>query len=218
MSRMMFIKKDNGIWISHLDLMRVFQRSFRRAGIAIKHTQGFNPHAYVSVVMPLSVGMTSQCEFLDFETDDGIALATVCEKMNCTLPQGVHCIEAYETGKKIKELSFLRVKVVMEYDNGAPESICKLLEDLFASDTIIVAKRTKKGPADVDIRTMIHEMSVSLENGNVVVLEAVVSAQNPSLNPALLVTAIEKYLPELAPNFHKCERLEVYDGKMEIFR
>ena len=51
-----------------------------------------------------------------------------------------------------------------------------------------------------------------------VVIEAVVAAQNPTLNPLLLVTAIEKYLPEHRPEHVLCRRLEIYDGDMKVFR
>ncbi len=60
-----FSKADTAKFISHLDLMRTFQRSFLRAGIAIKHTEGFNPHAFVSIPLPLSVGFSSGCEVLE---------------------------------------------------------------------------------------------------------------------------------------------------------
>ena len=64
--RLAFSKADTAKFISHLDLMRTFQRSFLRAGIAIKHTEGFNPHPFVSIALPLSVGYSSQCEILEF--------------------------------------------------------------------------------------------------------------------------------------------------------
>ncbi|MFR0733423.1 MAG: DUF2344 domain-containing protein [Oscillospiraceae bacterium] len=43
MPRLLFAKTGNAVWISHLDLMRVFQRAFRRGGILIRHSQGFTP-------------------------------------------------------------------------------------------------------------------------------------------------------------------------------
>ena len=70
MPRMLFEKTGSSVWISHLDLMRVFQRAFRRAGLLLKHSQGFTPRAIVSIALPLSVGMESQCELLDFELED----------------------------------------------------------------------------------------------------------------------------------------------------
>lgn len=56
------------------------------------------------------------------------------------------------------------------------------------------------------------------DKGETVVIEAVVAAQNPTLNPLLLVTAIEKYLPEHKPDFVHCRRLEIYDADMNVFR
>lgn len=68
--RLAFSKADTAKFISHLDLMRTFQRSFLRAGIAIKHTEGFNPHAFVSIPLPLSVGFSSGCEVLECQVLD----------------------------------------------------------------------------------------------------------------------------------------------------
>ena len=58
MPRALFEKAGNAIWISHLDLMRVFQRSFKRAGLPLTHTQGFNPRPSVSIALPMSVGVS----------------------------------------------------------------------------------------------------------------------------------------------------------------
>ena len=90
MPRLLFEKTGNAIWISHLDLMRLFQRSFKRAGLPLKHTQGFNPRPSVSIALPLSVGVESKCELLDFEID---GLEVPCEKiaslLNPVLVDGV---------------------------------------------------------------------------------------------------------------------------------
>ena len=69
MARLLFEKVDNAIWMSHLDLMRVFQRAFQRAGLPLKHTQGFNPRPSVSIALPMSVGVESVCELLDFDLE-----------------------------------------------------------------------------------------------------------------------------------------------------
>ena len=63
--RLAFSKLDTAKFISHLDLMRTFQRAFLRADIPIKHTEGFHPHAFVSIPLPLSVGYSSVCEVLE---------------------------------------------------------------------------------------------------------------------------------------------------------
>ena len=83
MPRILFEKKGNAVWISHLDLMRLFQRAFKRAGLPLTHTQGFNPRPSVSIALPLSVGVESNCELLDFDLDgDKVANRIVRGKLN----------------------------------------------------------------------------------------------------------------------------------------
>mgnify|MGYP002574509980 CR=1 FL=1 len=65
--RLLFVKEAQASYISHLDLMRTFQRAFFRAGLDIRHTEGFNPHAFVSIPLPLPVGFSSACEVLECE-------------------------------------------------------------------------------------------------------------------------------------------------------
>ena len=67
MPRLLFEKTGTAVWISHLDLMRLFQRAFKRAGFPLTHTQVYNPRPSVSIALPLSVGIESQCELLDFD-------------------------------------------------------------------------------------------------------------------------------------------------------
>ena len=99
MSRLLFEKTGDSIYISHLDLMRVFQRAFRRAGLLLRHSQGFTPRAIVSIALPLSVGVESVCELLDFELEQGSATA---EALNAVPPAGIRVREVYEGGRKIK--------------------------------------------------------------------------------------------------------------------
>lgn len=95
------------------------------------------------------------------------------------------------------------------------------LRALFAQPTLIVEKHSKKGDVEMDIAPMIREIHVGTSIAcplSSLVIEAVVAAQNPTLNPLLLVTAIEKYLPEYKPEHVICRRLEIYDGDMNVFR
>ena len=88
MPRALFEKAGNARYISHLDLMRVFQRAFKRAGLPLTHTQGFNPRPSVSIALPLSLGVESQCELLDFELERPYACAEIREKLNAALIDG----------------------------------------------------------------------------------------------------------------------------------
>ena len=209
MLRALFQKTGNAVYISHLDLMRLFQRAFKRAGLPLTHTQGFNPRPSVSIALPLSLGVESQCELLDFE---------ICTRLNQALVEGVHVLSVYAGGGKIKNLAYLDCAVLLEYDAGVLQNAAEQIEALFSREEVTVEKKGKKGVAEQNIIPMIRKISAAPVSGNVVKLEARVCCQNPSLNPMLLGAAVNKYLPDLAPDFIRYSRVEIYDTNETIFR
>ena len=197
MPRLMFEKTGNAIWISHLDLMRLFQRAFKRAGLQLTHTRGFNPRPSVSIAMPLSVGVESQCELLDFDLDgEQVPCDEIAERLNGTLVSGVKVLEVYESGRKIRDLALLSCLITLEYDDGIPAGSEEAICGLFSRQTLVLTKKSKNGMQDQDIIPMIRELSVRRESDNVLLLEALICCQEPSLNPAQLSSAISLYLPE----------------------
>lgn len=219
MPRLRFEKKGNSIWISHLDLMRLFQRAFKRAGYTLTHTQGFNPRPSVSIALPLSVGVESNCELLDFDLEGEYgSFDEIISNMNNALTDGITVFEVYEKGRKIGELSYLRSLISLEYDSGVPNNAKEKILNLLTSPEVLVTKKTKNGIQEQNITPMIHSVKVARETENLVELNIMHCCQNPTLNPMQIPLAIEKYLPELKPDFSKCRRIEVYDSKMQIFR
>lgn len=215
MHRMLLEKTGRACWMSHLDFMRLMQRAFRRAGVLLHHSQGYTPHAYVSMLLPLSVGMESQCEIMEYETDG--ELLPTRESMNAVLPEGVRVLDIYESDRKAKELAFLRAVLTLEYDAGVPETAVKEIASLLSEPSLTVEKRTKRGMEETDIRPLLKHCEITQENTALSLL-CTVSAQDPPLNPMLLAAAIERYLPHLRPNYVKCRRIELLDAAGEAFR
>ena len=218
--RLLFHKMGNAIYISHLDLMRAFQRAFKRAGLNLKHTQGFSPRAMVSIALPLSLGNASVCEILDFELvgQEELSCEEIKERLNRALPDGVQVRECYESDRKVKHLTHLDVAIYLEYDAGVPAGAAEALEGLFRRESLIVTKRGKNGPVDQDIIPMIFDLEVTEISGQELELTARVCAQNPSLNPQQIVTAIENELTEYKPDFAHIHRLETIADDGTIFR
>ena len=218
MPRLLFEKTGNAIWISHLDLMRVFQRSFKRAGLPLTHSRGFNPRPSVSIALPLSVGVESACELLDFDLDGyEVSCEEMRQRLNGTLVSGVKVLEVYEEARKLKHLAYLDCVVTLEYDNGAPDA--EAVADLFRRENLFVEKKTKSnGIQDQDILPMIRSMKVEQTDPQTLTISARVCCQNPTLNPMQMVAAIERHAPELKPDFAKCRRVEVFDTENIIFR
>lgn len=219
MPRLLFEKKGNAVWVSHLDLMRVFQRAFQRARLPLKHSQGFNPRPMVSIALPLSVGVDSACELLDFELEDcNVSCEEIAQSLNRNLISGVVVREVYEQGRKIRDLSLLRCCVTLEYDNCIPDGAIESIKNLFSQESVIVPKKTKNGVQDQDIISMIHSLDICRKSEGILQLDALICCQNPTLNPAQLVLAISKYLPDFEPDFSRCSRIEIFDADGKIFR
>ena len=219
MPRLLFEKTGNAIFISHLDLMRLFQRAFKRANLKLTHTQGFNPRPSVSIPLPLSVGVESVCEMLDFQLDgETIACEEIKDRLNSALVDGIRVREAYENGRKNRELAFLECQVLLEYESGVPAGAEDTIRELFSRQSLTVSKKSKNGPQEQDIIPMIRRLEPMRKSETVLEIQAMVCCQEPSLNPAQLALAIETYLPHLKPDFFKCRRLEVFDRQETIFR
>ena len=162
MPRLLFEKTGNAVWISHLDLMRVFQRAFRRGGILIRHSQGFTPRAHVSIALPLPVGVESVCELLDFDLAEGVSipLEEIPARLNATLPAGLQVRTVWPDGQKLRNLTHLDAVLTLEYDQGVPAGGAAAVESFFRETTPIqVPKRTKSGMTELDIQPMILDLS-----------------------------------------------------------
>ena len=216
--RLLFIKEEQASYISHLDLMRTFQRVFPRGGLELKHSQGFHPHPLISIVLPLPVGQSSDCELLDFEVEQDADGSGIADMLNTGLPAGLRVRECYRVERPARDLAFLRARLELDYDRGVPEGAAERLRELFSRDEVLVEKRTKhKELAQINVVPLIHGMEWT-QGDNLITAEAVVAAQNPGLNPALLANAVSAQLPELAPDFARVRRLELYDSAMNVFR
>lgn len=216
--RLLFEKKGTACYISHLDLMRTFQRLFMRGGLFLKHSNGFHPHPIISIVLPLPVGQSSCCELLDFEIESDVDLQSLPEMLNAGCPEGLHVLKAYPAERPVKDLAYVEAEIDFIYDHGVPEDACTALRDLFACRELMIQKKNKrKELVDVNIIPLLRQITFARQEGKVRV-KAVVSAQNPGLNPALLAAAVEKNLPDYAPDFVSVCRTNVLDEAGEEFR
>jgi radical SAM-linked protein len=84
-----FAKKGQMIYISHLDLMRLFMRSFRRAQLPLKMTEGFNPHPKFSIKRALKLGVESDSEEAYVFLKEQISTQDFKERVQLQLPKGI---------------------------------------------------------------------------------------------------------------------------------
>ena len=150
---------------------------------------------------------------MEDSTDEGVA-----EALNTGMPAGLRVLDCYSVTRPVREMVNLRAQLEMEYDNGVPEGACEHIREFFTQEEIFVEKRTKhKGMTELNIAPLIRSLTLT-EGEGVILADAVVAAPDPGLNPALIGAAVARHLPEIAPDFVRVRRKEVYDAEMNVFR
>ncbi|HEY5585374.1 MAG TPA: TIGR03936 family radical SAM-associated protein [Ruminiclostridium sp.] len=201
--RTKFRRGDEVKFISHLDLMKVFERAIRRARLPIVYSQGFNPHPGMVFGLPLSVGVTSDAEYGDFEViDDELSVPEFMERLNAQLPQGVEITAAKQRQSKQNIMATIAASeyiVVVGTKSECNEKNLKVSIDKYlAQNEIIIEKRTKSGMKDTNIRDMIFDLDFELQpcgTYNIIKLTMLVSAgSKANLKPDLLIESLFGYL------------------------
>ena len=117
----------------------------------------------------------------------------------------------------MKELCYVNYIVTLEYEAGAPFGAESAIRDLLARDCLVMTKRSKKaksGFTEVDLIPLIARATVE-ERRDTIALDLVLRAQNPGLNPELVVAAIREHCPDAAPDFVIFHRRAVLDGQFQ---
>lgn len=225
--RMKFTKCNNSKYISHLDLMRLFQRAFRRAGLHLKHTEGFNPQPKLAFATALSLGTSSEGEYVDVELEEGIELSEFKDKINSVLFDGVEVIDADYRKDKESIASLIRygtymIEVTLE-DELSKEELEEKFQKYLSLEEIMVTKQKKKRGRIVTKESNIRGLIVSLEilmyEDNRATLKAtLVTGSNGNLKPELLLETMAKYVElRVDPRETHIHRLDLYveqDGEM----
>ncbi|MCG4586446.1 TIGR03936 family radical SAM-associated protein, partial [Anaerosalibacter bizertensis] len=146
--RVKFTKENYLKYISHLDLMRLFQRAFRKADIPMKYSEGFNPHPKFSIASALSLGVSSIGEYMDVELEKKISITTFIHRMNQVLPDDIKILKAeyIEENKSVSSMidwGFYKIQFKLK-NTLSEEEVKKNVEDILSLDEIIIIKQKKK--------------------------------------------------------------------------
>ena len=213
--RLLFSKTGKAIYMSHLDLMATMQRSLLRTGIKLQYSQGFNPHPVLSIALPLSVGYSSLCELIDFKTENYLLPDGLPDLINEKLPDGIKIIEAYIPLKKFNAIKWIQYEGKLYY-NKIPDNITCHLADRFSSDNIIIHKKTKRGVTEINIAPHFRDMCYT--DGETVTISVKLSAQDPTINPGNLLSALNGEYEKLLPEYCSFTRINAYDADLNIFK
>ena len=177
-ARIKFQKYGAMKFVGHLDVMRYFQKLFRRANIDNEYSKGFSPHQIMSFAAPLGVGLTSDGEYLDVQLLSADEPEVMVERLNAAITEGFHIVGYHplkDTELNVKNVTAMSlvssadylVSLRDGYEIGAgivnQESFIKAFTEFINSSEIIIGKKTKKSEKEVDIKPMITLVAFSKE-------------------------------------------------------
>lgn len=197
--RVKFKRGEEVKFISHLDLMKVFERAIRRARLPIAYSQGFNPHPGMVFGLPLGVGVTSDAEYGDFEvTDENLSMNQFVERLNSQLPQGLEILAARQRQSKQNIMATISAAEYVVTAGASTEWDEKALKPgihkYLAQKEIFIKKKTKSGVKDTNIRDMIFDLDFEVQPLgalNIIRFNMLVSAgSKANLKPELVLESL----------------------------
>lgn len=217
-----FSKEGYIKYTSHLDMLRLFKRAFKKTRILLEHSQGFNPHPKMGFAQPLSLGYTSKCELLEFETAKEFDPAEIKERLTAVMPEGVELIDCKKLETPVKSLASAvteaEYEVVFPVPADRPKYV-QLVRDYLGQDQIIAEKRQKKTKkmVAVDIKGKIRDMALSA--GEKLTLHMKLdSGSNSNLSPEQVIASFLAFTGLDVKRYDvEVERTEInFDSKLQF--
>ena len=216
--RMSFEKTGIAKFISHLDTVRCITRAMKRACVPVWFTEGFNPHAFLTFAMPLSLGFESLCETVDFRLMEEVDLNELAKRINDALPVDMTVKEIYVYETTPNDIRWAEYKITF---NNPDDLLLGKAESVLSADEILVLKKGKQGrkkvEKEVNIKEHIKSYELNDEDGKLVLNTVLSSGTSININPMLLIGALVK---DIATDEQDVDviKIESYTENMEIFR
>lgn len=193
--RVMFSKTGALKFISHLDMNRTMKAAFLRSGLPIWYTMGFNPHPKTVFSLPLSVGVSDLCCFMDFKITEEVSHEEICRALNAAFPEGLHALEAYEPQTKLSDIGWSEYEISIEAV-GTNTSSEEKIKAVFAAP-MVIEKNSKAGIKTVDIAPLCELAECRAEGDRIKLRLLLSSTENEFVNPRFPIECISKALDEI---------------------
>lgn len=166
--RLEITKGESVRYISHLDFASLMQRAICRAHLPAAYSEGFNPHMKISFASALSVGITSEAEYMDLELKKDICQPELFDKLSKALPPGVKLLRAKQIDMRAKAL----MSIVDEgsYSISLPckddlDTVTNAIEKFNHAKEIIIVRETPKKRKEIEIKQYLPKaMQYTLED------------------------------------------------------
>ncbi len=159
--RLRFSRGDEIKFISHLDIMRLWQRAFHRAAIPLAYSEGFNPHPRMALAAPLALGVTSEAELMDVWCTRWVSPHSFTSALERQLPPGVKLLNVYPIAPTLPSLQSqvrcIEYRVEVE-DNRKPPEVEAAIEGLLSAAELPWQHQRDTGPRTYDLRALVEDV------------------------------------------------------------
>ncbi len=213
-------------FISHLDLVDLFQRTLFQNKVDVKFSEGFNPHPRMSIAYPLPLGIESNSEYMEIYLNSKIDLKDFLIKMNERLPQGIKIVEAkYDDDEsisnKVKSVVYAFKLLNTFYDKNKDIDIAKELDKVNAMDIVEIERKRKKGKRRIFVKENAKDYLNRLELKDNAIYAYIKMSEQGSLKPALVFDILNNYtnitMDELDIDLERVGLYQDEEGTKEIF-
>jgi radical SAM-linked protein len=159
--RVTFCRGEEVRYITHLDLMRFWERALRRAAIPLAYSQGYSPSPRISLAAPLPVGVTSSGELMDVLLSRRVTPYDFIKAVSQQLPAGIAIQEVREVGLGLSSLQsqvrWSEYQVDVSTDRSA-EDVREALAKLLAAESLPWQHQRDKEVRRYDLRSLVHDL------------------------------------------------------------
>jgi len=221
--RIKFSKHGALKYIGHLDIMRFFQKTIRRAGIDIAYSQGYSPHQIMSFAQPLGVGIESDGEYFDIEMNSYPGDKEMVERLNAASVPEIRILQSRIIPDDMKNAmaSVAAADYEVSFRPGfEPDfDISSAIYTLMAQDEIIITKETKKGTRELDLKPGIIELKTTDEGKLYMLVDASSSGNiKPSQVMEALFTGVGRELKAFSYDVLRIDTYRFSGDNLELRR
>ncbi len=150
-------------YITHLDLMRFWERALRRARIELAYSEGFSPHPQISLAAPLSVGVTSRAEVMDVFLAKWVRPREFIIALSRQMPPGLHILSVEEVPLGLpsiqSQMAAAEYEAILPPD-AALGAIERRVADFLARDSVPWQHMREREVRSYDLRPLVYALAL----------------------------------------------------------
>lgn len=220
--RIKFGETEAGKFLSHLDMLRAWQRAISRSQLPLSYSQGYNKHPKLSFSSALPVGLTSKSEYVDIEFDEDLPLDEISAALKANLPPALEIYALKELTKNDAAIMNIveraAYQAVLELNRAIEENeLDEIISSILEQETIEVSRRKKNSRTEktMDIRPWLYTLEAEISDSLLILDFIVQNGNSGNVKPQEIIALVTEKLTDCEiVNISRKELYALKDGQM----